>query len=576
MTVTATTLGNRYDADARTGPAGTPALQGSPTSSPSPPRSRLSCCSVRSSTTPATSSTGGADTQIGIACLLDTVNAIACIATAVAVFPVVRRQNESLALGFVTSRLMEAAVIVIGIVSLLAVRDAATGRRRHAGGRRRVALQTTGQALVAVRDWTFVFGPNVCAGINALLFGTLLYRSRLVPRIIPTLGLIGAPLLPRRERPRRSSASSRSAPSGSRASSRSRPGRSPSAATWPSGIPPVAAHRRQPPDPTITPSAWRPHDHRPIRDAAGTARFTAVDDVTFTAEPGQRHRLPRTQRRRQVDDDAHRRRTHHARQRAPPTSSAGASPTCPTPVARSASCSTPRRSTPVAPGREILTLAVRIMGLPGSRVDDMLDLVGLTDEEAGRRIRDYSLGMRQRLGIAHALLGDPQVLILDEPANGLDPAGIRWMRDLLRGHADRGGTVLLSSHLLHEIEVVADHLVVIGNGRIVADGTKQRPARRRRHAGAHHRPRRASPPPSDGPRSPSPATTDGAAPGQRPRCCASTPTRPRSGSSPSRPASRSSSCARPVATGSRRCSSSSPPTPSATSPPPPITTGAAA
>ena len=124
-------------------------------------------------------------------------------------------------------------------------------------------------------------------------------------------------------------------------------------------------------------------------------------------------------------------------------------------------------------GREILTLAVRTMGLPSTRVDDMLDLVGLTEEEAGRRVRDYSLGMRQRLGIAHALLGDPQVLILDEPANGLDPAGIRWMRDLLRGHADNGGTVLLSSHLLHEIEVVADQLVVIGRGRIVADGTKQ-------------------------------------------------------------------------------------------------------
>ena len=123
-------------------------------------------------------------------------------------------------------------------------------------------------------------------------------------------------------------------------------------------------------------------------------------------------------------------------------------------------------------GREILTLAQRTMGLPARRVDEMLDLVSLTEAEAGRRVRDYSLGMRQRLGIAQALLGDPSVLILDEPANGLDPAGIRWMRDLLRGHADRGATVLLSSHLLHEIEVVADDLVVIGNGRIVAQGTK--------------------------------------------------------------------------------------------------------
>src|SRR4051812_31017635 len=123
-------------------------------------------------------------------------------------------------------------------------------------------------------------------------------------------------------------------------------------------------------------------------------------------------------------------------------------------------------------GREVLTIAQRTMGLPTGRIDDVLDQVGLDHSEAVRRLRDYSLGMRQRLGLAHALLGDPAVLILDEPANGLDPAGIRWMRDLLRGYADRGATVLLSSHLLHEIEVVADDLVVIGNGRIVAQGTK--------------------------------------------------------------------------------------------------------
>ena len=123
-------------------------------------------------------------------------------------------------------------------------------------------------------------------------------------------------------------------------------------------------------------------------------------------------------------------------------------------------------------GRETLELARRTMGLPRGRLSEILDLVGLTDTEAARRVRDYSLGMRQRLGIAIALLGEPEVLILDEPANGLDPAGIRWMRQLLRGYADNGATVLLSSHLLHEIEVVADDLVVIGNGRIVARGTK--------------------------------------------------------------------------------------------------------
>ena len=137
-------------------------------------------------------------------------------------------------------------------------------------------------------------------------------------------------------------------------------------------------------------------------------------------------------------------------------------------------------------GREILTLAQRTMRVDKGRVEQMLDLVSLTDDEAGRRVRDYSLGMRQRLGIATALIGDPEVLVLDEPANGLDPAGIRWMRDLLRGFADEGGTVLLSSHLLHEIEVVADDLVVIGTGRIVASGTKgELLASAGTYAGAH-------------------------------------------------------------------------------------------
>ncbi|MFB9313442.1 ABC transporter ATP-binding protein [Nocardioides plantarum] len=124
-------------------------------------------------------------------------------------------------------------------------------------------------------------------------------------------------------------------------------------------------------------------------------------------------------------------------------------------------------------GREILTIGATAMGLPMSRVDEMLHLVSLSPDEAGRRLRNYSLGMKQRLGIAHALLGDPRVLILDEPANGLDPAGIRWMRGLLKGYADRGGTVLLSSHLLHEVEQIADEMILIGRGRIVARGDKK-------------------------------------------------------------------------------------------------------
>ncbi|WP_030436477.1 ATP-binding cassette domain-containing protein [Actinoplanes subtropicus] len=123
-------------------------------------------------------------------------------------------------------------------------------------------------------------------------------------------------------------------------------------------------------------------------------------------------------------------------------------------------------------GREVLHLAATVLGLPDKRVDEVLTMVGLTPAEARRRTGGYSLGMRQRLGIGHALLGQPRVLILDEPANGLDPAGIHWMRGLLRGFADEGGSVLLSSHLLHEVEVLADDLVVVGGGSIVARGRK--------------------------------------------------------------------------------------------------------
>jgi ABC-2 type transport system ATP-binding protein len=123
-------------------------------------------------------------------------------------------------------------------------------------------------------------------------------------------------------------------------------------------------------------------------------------------------------------------------------------------------------------GREALAVSAQVMGVEGRRVEQLLDFVGLDRSAARKRVRHYSLGMRQRLGIAHALLGDPEVLILDEPANGLDPPGMRWMRELLRDFADRGGTVLLSSHLLLEVEALADRLVIIDRGRIVAQGTR--------------------------------------------------------------------------------------------------------
>jgi ABC-2 type transport system ATP-binding protein len=123
-------------------------------------------------------------------------------------------------------------------------------------------------------------------------------------------------------------------------------------------------------------------------------------------------------------------------------------------------------------GRETLGLTAQMIGVSRQRVDELLKIVSLSDSAANRRVGNYSLGMRQRLGLANALLGSPDVLILDEPANGLDPDGIFWMRALLRDFADRGGTVLLSSHLLHEIEAVADRLVIINGGRIAAQGEK--------------------------------------------------------------------------------------------------------
>src|SRR4051794_21925461 len=123
-------------------------------------------------------------------------------------------------------------------------------------------------------------------------------------------------------------------------------------------------------------------------------------------------------------------------------------------------------------GRDALAVSARTIGVPVQRVDTLLTLVGLDEGAAGRRVGKYSLGMRQRLGLAHALLGDPSVLILDEPANGLDPEGMRWMRRLLRDFADRGGTVLLSSHLLTEVEAVADRMIIISKGQIKAQGTR--------------------------------------------------------------------------------------------------------
>ncbi len=120
-------------------------------------------------------------------------------------------------------------------------------------------------------------------------------------------------------------------------------------------------------------------------------------------------------------------------------------------------------------GRDHLRVLTDGAGIPAGRIEQMLDMVELT-HAADRHVGGYSLGMRQRLGLAAALLGDPPVLVLDEPGNGLDPQGIRWLRDLLRERAGSGGTVFVSSHLLAEVEHLADDVVVLSHGQLVAAG----------------------------------------------------------------------------------------------------------
>ena len=134
----------------------------------------------------------GSDTQVILGSFLDLVTAFAGIATAVALFSVIKRQHEGFALGFVTTRVMEAAIIVVSTVSLLAI---VSLRQEGATGTEATTLTAIQQALVTIRDWTFLFGPGLMPVFNAVLLGTVMYRSRLVPRIIPMAGLIGAPLL---------------------------------------------------------------------------------------------------------------------------------------------------------------------------------------------------------------------------------------------------------------------------------------------------------------------------------------------------------------------------------------------
>ena len=121
-------------------------------------------------------------------------------------------------------------------------------------------------------------------------------------------------------------------------------------------------------------------------------------------------------------------------------------------------------------GRDHLRVLATANGIPTARVDELLELTGIP-AAARKRAGEYSLGMRQRLGLAAALLGDPKVLILDEPANGLDPEGIRWLRGFLRHLSDEGKTILVSSHMLQEVQQTADDIVIINNGKLIRSGT---------------------------------------------------------------------------------------------------------
>jgi ABC-2 type transport system ATP-binding protein len=136
---------------------------------------------------------------------------------------------------------------------------------------------------------------------------------------------------------------------------------------------------------------------------------------------------------------------------------------------------------PARTARNHLRVYCTVSGIPKQRADEVLDLVGLSSS-ANRKVKGFSMGMRQRLGLAAALLGDPKVLILDEPANGLDPEGIVWLRQFLRRLANQGRTILVSSHVLSEVEQTVDHIVIINNGTLVRQGKLSELAEHHGHA----------------------------------------------------------------------------------------------
>ena len=197
--------------------------------------------------------------------------------------------------------------------------------------------------------------------------------------------------------------------------------------------------------------------------------FTAVDDLSFTVEPGQitgflgPNGAGKTTTLRMILDLVQ------------PTAGTATIDGVPyrnlhQPVRVVGAALEATNFHPGRTGRDHLRVIAATAGIPNSRVDEMLELVGIP-AAARKRAGGYSMGMRQRLGLATALLGDPKVLVLDEPANGLDPEGIRWLRSFLRALASSGKTILVSSHMLQEVEQTVDEVVIISNGRLVKQGT---------------------------------------------------------------------------------------------------------
>ena len=212
-------------------------------------------------------------------------------------------------------------------------------------------------------------------------------------------------------------------------------------------------------------------------------KVKAVDDLSFAVRSGPGDRIPRPQRRRKNHHTSHDPQPGHPDRGEGDHRWAELLQTSRTRCARWARSSKRPAAHKGRTGRNHLRIMCAAAGLPLTRADEMLELVGLAPA-AKRKFRGYSLGMKQRLGIASAMLGDPKALILDEPANGLDPEGIRWMRDLLKGFASEGRTVLVSSHLLSEMELLADDLVIIANGKLVTQGAGRNDRQRYGHVRA--------------------------------------------------------------------------------------------